>query len=181
MTKTNVPELTGYQAVAAELRRIAGALDALPPAAEQPYITLQLLPGNALAHEGNAAAVDVLAHAVFGEPGKTRKDAGQWRHLVERTVGGIHVQIHARVPDPADERDVELERLRAEVAELRARVSAPVPSAASIEERDGCPVDGDGTVRHLLECAEDREAAELAAWPHGCDGDHEDRSDCADA
>ncbi len=43
-------------------------------------------------------------------------------------------------------------------------------------ERDGCPVGPDGEVRHLLECAEDREQAELAAWPtsgwhvKGCNG-----------
>jgi hypothetical protein len=41
-----------------------------------------------------------------------------------------------------------------------------------VEEDDGCPRAADGTIRHLLECAEDREVAELDAWvsqPHEAD------------
>lgn len=57
------------------------------------------------------------------------------------------------------------------------RPAEPDP-AADAEERDGCPVDADGVVRHDLECAEDREMAELDAWVDGPKFDEPGYSGC---
>lgn len=114
---TNVPELTGYQATAADLRRIADALDALPPRDKSPYLSVSIMPLVKTAEE-----VDAIGMAVLGKPGVTSKDSDGWRH---KATGGTwsgysYVAIHALVPGPPDERDVELEQLRARLAELEA-------------------------------------------------------------
>jgi hypothetical protein len=118
MTKTvTTPpdELTGYAATAAELRRIADAIETtMPPGDTLPFVKLHILPA-----ERTAEAVDTMALAMLGEPGETERFAGEYRHVARcGPVAGVRVSIHASVPGPPDERDVELERLRAENAEL---------------------------------------------------------------
>jgi hypothetical protein len=110
-----VPELTGYQATAADLRRIADALDALPPRDESPYLSLSILPAIKTAEE-----VDAIGVAMLGKPGETRRSSDGWLHQVQGVPlsGRGYVTAHASVPGPPDERDVELEKLRARLAEL---------------------------------------------------------------
>lgn len=112
-----VPELTGYQAAAAELRRIADALDTLPPRERPPYLSLSILPRVKTVEE-----VDMLGVAIGGKPGKTQKDSDGWRHKAESCSSGsdLYVSIHALIPGPPDPRDDELASLRARVAELEA-------------------------------------------------------------
>jgi hypothetical protein len=69
-----------------------------------------------------AEEVDALGMAILGKPGATRKDNDGWRHKAESTTysSNNYITIHALIPGPLDERDVELEKLRARVAELEA-------------------------------------------------------------
>jgi hypothetical protein len=112
---TNVPELTGYQAAAADLRRIADALDSLPPRDESPYLSVSILPTNKTVEE-----VDMIGNAIFGKTGETSRGSDGWRHQVQGTLygGRGYVAVYALVSGPPDERDVELAQLRARVAEL---------------------------------------------------------------
>jgi hypothetical protein len=109
-----VPELTGYQATAADLRRIAVALDILPPRDKPPYLSVSILPAIKTVEE-----VDAIGVAILGKTGETRKDSDGWRHKVQGTTRSRgYVTVHALVPAPPDEREAELERLRARLAEL---------------------------------------------------------------
>lgn len=117
VTDQSLPNPAGYAAVATELRRVADALDALPPPPVQkpPYVVLSILPA-----DKTVEAVDEIALAVLGKRGTTTRDPDGWRHKAESfAFGMVYVSTHAIVPGPPDERDAELERLRAEVAELR--------------------------------------------------------------
>lgn len=117
MTDQNLPpEPTGYAATAADLRRIADALDKLPTDGKPPYLMLSILPS-----AKTVEAVDAVTLAVLGKPGETRKDSDDWRHIAEGRIGTCYLQIHSTVPGPPDERDDELARLRAEVESLRAQ------------------------------------------------------------
>lgn len=133
MTDT-VPEPSGYQATAANLRSIADALDTLPHG-NAPYATLSILPA-----EKTVEAIDAVALAVLGKAGVTRRDSDGWRHIAEGRSGGAWVSIHALVPGPPDERDLELERLRAEVETLRADHAGQLYSRADDEADDPTPV-----------------------------------------
>jgi hypothetical protein len=105
-------KLTGYQAAAAELRHIADALDALPPTDAKPFLSLSIVP------EKTPEAIDAVALAVLGKKGTTVHEGGTtYRHRTEGDVlAPVYVNIGATVPGPPDERDAELERLRAEIA-----------------------------------------------------------------
>jgi hypothetical protein len=115
-TTPDTGEPTGYAATAAELRRIADALETLPPVDEAPYVSLAILP------EHTAEAVDSVAQAVLGKPGKDERSDGGWRRIVHggSLAANVWVSVHATVPGPPDPKDIELERLRAELAEARA-------------------------------------------------------------
>ena len=123
-TNVQTTELGGYQVSASELRRIADALDTLPHIAEPPWISFSILPD-----PHTAETVDAVALAVIGKPGETEKNGSDWYHLVRRTVSNIHLTVQTRVPAPPDERDAELAKLRAKVAELEA--AAPTTPAGS--------------------------------------------------
>jgi hypothetical protein len=116
VTDQSLPNPTGYAAVAAELHRIADALATLPPG-PAPYVALSILP-----RDKTVAAVDAVALAVLGKRGTTTRDPDGWRHKAENSTSGlVYVSTHALVPGPADDRDIELARLRAQVAELQRR------------------------------------------------------------
>lgn len=115
------PEPVGYQLTAAELRRIADALDTLPPGDHAPFTSLSFLPaGSGASRAEKVAAVDALALALFGDPGKPEKIGSDWYHLIRRTTNNVHLAVQEILPAVPDERDAELERLRAEVEQLRA-------------------------------------------------------------
>jgi hypothetical protein len=118
----NVPELTGYQATAAELRRIADAIEPLVLNHEVPYVTLSFLPSQHDAPDAQKIVeVDTVASAVLGCAGRTEKSGNSWYHIVRADRAGVHITVQERLSGPFDEHEVELERLRARVAELEAR------------------------------------------------------------
>jgi len=117
-----------YQPIAAELRRVADAIEAMP-ATQRPYVCLTILP------DRTVEAVDAMALAVLGGRGDTERMGDIWRRIARGHLdSGVDVSIHAEVPGPPDERDAELERLRAEVAELSAALRS-----AGASDRQGRP------------------------------------------
>lgn len=131
----NVPaEPRGYRITSAELRRLADALDTLPPGDKPPYTSLALLPD-----EKTADVVDALALAVGAKPGKTEPNgSGGWRHTAELWMvrERFSLTIHATVPGLADKRDAEIERLKAELAAAQAGRGSEVddPSGTGYSE-----------------------------------------------
>jgi hypothetical protein len=118
MTQPNVPEPNGYEAVVAELRRIADALETVPPGFGPEYSSFSIHAGR----HGTAAAavaVDAVAMAVLGKPGKTqRMSSGTYHHGADGPFTPINVKVFQQVPGPEAS---ELELLRARVAELEAQ------------------------------------------------------------
>lgn len=120
---TTVPtgEPKGYAVTAAELRRIADALDALPPGDKPLSGQVYMFP------DGGADAVDALVFAINGERGETKLASDGWVRTASIHTEGLTVCVRANVPPPPDERDAEIERLRSELAEARVR-AMPVPN-----------------------------------------------------
>ena len=115
-------EPTGYAVTSAELRRIADALDTLPPVDEPLAGQIYLFP-----RDGGADAVDAILFAIDGTRGKTELANDGWAHSAWVTRNGLTVHVRAKVPAPPDERDAEIERLRAALAESIVR-AMPVPN-----------------------------------------------------
>lgn len=172
---TNLPvELSGYQAAAADLARIVADLRVLPGAEKPPYLALSILP------EKSVEAVDTVALAVLGKRGATRRDSDGWRHIAEGRVGAVFVSVHAVVPGPPDERDLELESLRAEVEELRAD---RVGQLYSREADDPTPVSGARVEPHVGGMTEGGLVDETSEAPTGticglCMGDYHGSEPC---
>jgi hypothetical protein len=117
----SVAELTGYQATAAELHRIADAIEPLQLNRERPYVILHFIPSAGDApDEQKIADVDAVASAILGCAGQDEKIGSSWYHLVRATRSGVNIEVQNSLSGRPDERDVELERLRARVAELEA-------------------------------------------------------------
>jgi hypothetical protein len=122
-TTPDTGEPTGYAATAAELRRIADALETLPGAPAYVSLDIQTADRHGT-REQIIAGVDAVAIAVLGEPGKTvLMSSGTWHHTVTKWTGShparVNVSVYQSVPAP-DPKDAEIERLRAELAEARA-------------------------------------------------------------
>jgi hypothetical protein len=170
VTPTETPvEPTGCRATSAELRRIADALDTLPPGDEPPYTTVSFLPApTGASPEEKIAAVDAVALAVLGKPGELAQyGSDSWFHIVRRTTNNVHLTVQESVPAPKA-RDAELDRLRARIAELEATtdrpaaglpvLSAVLPSAThdlgfgysrEVEPDDPTPVSPDRAPAHI--------------------------------
>lgn len=119
----SAPQPTGYQAVAAELRRIAAGLDTLPPTRHKPFTQVHVLPV-----EKTAEAVDAIGLAVLGMPGVTEESGQGFRRRVKNGFEGVvRFSSFVEVPNPANGRDAELEKLRARIAELEAQKAVPEP------------------------------------------------------
>lgn len=116
-------EPTGYQATAAELRRIADAIEDLELTREVPYVTISFLPGaHDATDEQKIADVDRVASAILGCAGQHVKHGrNSWYHLVQAERAGVQISVQESITAPPDERDAELARLRTEVAELRGK------------------------------------------------------------
>lgn len=92
--------------------------------------------------EVSKPAVDAIA-AAMGVSAKTERfGSSSWHHAAEVKISGVRVWVYAYVPSPADPRDEELARLRAEVEQLRA--GAPVPRSTEDGDPDATPVDHEG-------------------------------------
>lgn len=107
--------------IAADLRRIADAFD-LIEAVEleaKPYVEVSMQPGGS--DDLVIARTDAIARALFGTTGAVQQMSdGVWHYKAAGRYGVIGVDVYDRISDPGQrERDAELERLRAEVAELR--------------------------------------------------------------
>lgn len=117
MTTVPTPEPEGYAVTAAELRRIADALDTLPPVDRPPYVQLSILP------EKTVSTVNAVALAVVGKRGEVERIGSEW-YLIARNRStpktNVHLSVQATVPGPPDERDAKIERLKADLAEARA-------------------------------------------------------------
>ncbi|GEM_PF-4246509 len=123
MTQPTVPEPSGFRAVAAELYRIADSIRDLPSSREKQYVTIAFLPSPADAtSDQKIADVDMLATAILDMPGKTIENSlGQWMHVARsgQSPAGVWITVQESVPSP---HEMELERLRARVAELESAV-----------------------------------------------------------
>jgi hypothetical protein len=117
-------EPIGYAVTAAELRRIADAIEDLPGAPSHVSIDFQAAPVNGTDEE-IAAGVDAVAMAVLGRPGKDRglsggksqRHAGEWTNQGGSQTFAVSIYQMYVQPDP---KDVEIERLRADLAVARA-------------------------------------------------------------
>jgi hypothetical protein len=101
---TDTGEPAGYAATAAELRRLADALDALTPPTRPGYVRLSIVP-----RDSDTAAVDAVAMALLGKRGETERIGTDWYHVAKGDVRHVHVSIQAKVPGPPDERDPEID------------------------------------------------------------------------
>lgn len=136
MTDTNVPperparEPTTCATVAADLRRIAAALDAVSDIELQadPYVTLGLQPGGT--DQQVAARTDAIGRALFGKPGAAKRMGGNtWHYAVDGQFGVVRFDVYDGIADPeTPAREDELARLREENARLRA-AAALTPDA----------------------------------------------------
>lgn len=141
MSVTTAPDLTAdqavrasYNAVAAELHRVADAIARMeiPAGIAMSDVELRIKPAvfdrDPVSDAAKKATVDTVARAVLDAPGVIVPTLGahDWVYYrAERTTGPIKVDVFALVDDPkGHERQSELERLRAEVAELRAAASS---------------------------------------------------------
>lgn len=123
-TTVPTPEPKGYAVTAAELRRIADAIERLPGAPSHVAVDFQTAPAKGT-NEEIAAGVDAVAMAVIGRPGEDRdlSGGGSQRHVGDWTnqVGGqtLRVAVYQMYVRP-DPKDAEIERLRSELAKLHA-------------------------------------------------------------
>jgi len=100
-----VPELTGYRAVAAELRRVADAVEHLKLSREVPYVNVSFLPSAYKAPvEQRIADVDVVASAVLGRAGRREehKDGAAY-HLARETRFGVNITVQEQIREPDSE------------------------------------------------------------------------------
>jgi hypothetical protein len=133
-----------FAAIAAELHRaaddIATLIDSGLPKPD--YFNLSIQPGTRGDGDSTAASVDAMGVALTGKAGGVRKMHDGTYHYSAKDVrrGLLSVSIYQSVPTEwavrreaaaaLAEREAELEKLRAEVAELRA--AAPVRCVASL-------------------------------------------------
>jgi hypothetical protein len=97
MTET-VPELTGYQATAAELRRIADAIEHLDLAREVPYVNVSFLPSAyGVSPEERIADVDAVASAVLGCAGQREEHHGAAYHVARATRAGVNITVQEQL------------------------------------------------------------------------------------
>jgi hypothetical protein len=111
-----------YDETVAELRRIADALETLgtlPPGEGNPWLSLSIL-------LDTPEGVDAAALALLGKPATTSKNGDTWYRALNGSpmFGSGHLAVQTTVPEP-DERDIELTKLRARIAELEASGDRP--------------------------------------------------------
>lgn len=120
MTEQTVTTGAPYSEIAAELRLIADDLDGLGPGHPEPgYVTLDIQPCRAEDDDETRCYVDDVAVALIGKVAESKRlSGGSWHHTIRGRRGPVDISVYQQVRPP-DERDAELERLRAELAALR--------------------------------------------------------------
>jgi hypothetical protein len=111
-------------------------------------VTVYLHPEPAADQATRTAMVDMLSAAVLGHPGADREMGdGMWQHTGDGHRGPVEVCVLTRIEDPTKtaatlaEKDAEIARLRAELAQAKA--------PAGDEPR--CPTCGELTTRNIGE------------------------------
>jgi hypothetical protein len=102
MTDPSVTELTGYQATAAELRRIADAIEHLELNREVPYVNVSFLPSACGATaEQRIADVDAVASSVLDCAGQREEHKdGAVYHVVRATRAGVNITVQEQIREP---------------------------------------------------------------------------------
>ena len=111
------PEPTAWQLAAAELRRIASAIEGLQGAPSYMSVDFQTKPERGTDEE-IAAGADAVATAVLDQPGEDRslsdvrqRHANRYTHPMPGVIFGVSVYQMYETPDP---KDTEIERPRAD-------------------------------------------------------------------
>lgn len=106
--------------IAADLQHLASAFEKVADLELEvnPYVTFGIQPGGT--DEQIKSRTDVIGNALFGKPGEPKDMGGNtWHYKVRGHVGAIEIDVYDRITGPeAAEREAEIERLRARVAEL---------------------------------------------------------------
>jgi len=91
-------------------------------------------------------AVDTIAFALGVAPVLKAMDQHHGEYVAERIGGAVRVKVHCWTGPPADPRDVEIARLRAELdaTNSRAATAVPPPTGGSPQVRDQSPDSGPG-------------------------------------
>lgn len=110
-----------YAGIAAELHRIADDLAKLIDEPDPACFTIYLQPSRAETDAEVRACVDAVTTVLYGAPGEHKAmSCGDYHYARYGYRGAIDLNIFQSVSGPPDERDMEIARLRAENAELRA-------------------------------------------------------------
>jgi hypothetical protein len=107
-------------AIAADLRRIADMLDTITGPMPDFYARLTLQPCTTSDDE-TIRVVDVIGRAIAGTDGINREMInGTYLYAVNAHIGVVKAEAYTGIEAPAErERRAEVERLRAELAELK--------------------------------------------------------------
>jgi hypothetical protein len=128
-----------YAEIAAELHRMADDVSTLAgDDLSKPWFNLSIQPHGDTDDE-IVTGVDTVAGALLGKPGKTYElsGGGGYHHGASGDRGPINIGVYNAVSDPAArERDAEVERLRAELVELRAVAARRAAGLPVIVVRD---------------------------------------------
>ncbi len=110
--------------IATDLRRIANMLDTLTGPMPDCYAALTLQPGTA-DDDDTIRVIDAIGQALAGTDGVSRQMSdGTYHYGVYDKVGAVRVTAFEGITPPAErERLAEVERLRAELAELKSAQS----------------------------------------------------------
>lgn len=128
-TKTNEPQV---RRIAADLRTIADRLETVPDLrstygpygdefADLTYVRLSILPTNAAREAVRLATIDAIGQALFCKPGQPEQGTtGARTYKAEGAVGLVHIAVHTSISSAEDE----VKRLRAELADAKAKLAA---------------------------------------------------------
>lgn len=96
VTQPIIHDPNGYEAVVAELRRIADALETVPPGFGPSYVSFTIHAGRSF----DLAAVDAVALAVLGKKGAPRNvGAGKCHHHASSAFTPVNISIYQQIPE----------------------------------------------------------------------------------
>jgi hypothetical protein len=140
----NVPELTGYQRLAADLRAAADLFDkaADVPMRERPWVQLDIQPGGD--DEQVIDRTDRLGAVLFGKPGQAQEmHDGTYHYDIRGMVGAVQIHVFDSIAEATVKererqaelvaKEAELARLRAEVERLRAERCPSWPTESELK------------------------------------------------